>query len=167
MKLDAPKVPSSMDSTGTGISFEAEKASSETSVDVRTDSIVKWGSISAVVGATATRPRLLSDHTSTMISPKPLKTNPLIRAIKAHSRAIYKANSVPTGLADLNFHTVRQRPIGYQKVSYPRIWTFDKAAPWADTDAVLAHIYEYKKGKQKTDISLLGNPIKGGLPRFK
>jgi hypothetical protein len=47
------------------------------------------------------------------------------------------------------------------------IWTFDKAAPWADTDAVLAHIYEYKKGKQKTDISLLGNPIKGGLPRFK
>jgi hypothetical protein len=49
---------------------------------------------------------------------------------------------------------------------YPN-WTFDKAAPWADTDAVLAHIYEYKKGKQKTDISLLGNPIKGGLPRFK
>jgi hypothetical protein len=27
------------------------------------------------------------------------------------------------------------------------IWTFDKAAPWADTNAVLAHIYEYKKGR--------------------
>jgi hypothetical protein len=58
----------------------------------------------------------------------------------------------------------------YQNGLRPNInnnWTFDKAAPWADTDAVLAHIYEYKKGKQKTDISLLGNPIKGGLPRFK